>query len=231
MFMRTHILPAIGLSAAALAIATTAMPGASAAGSHITLSHQSTAGAVQLPGSPDACYAQLDNDNGIGIVSQKFEGEYKEYRSQGADDFTLKTRCTVQSVDAVGVYFSGSGPLDNAHVVFYHEEGGTPGLVIARRIVPASKITDDGFGSFHVPFRTPVALDAGVYWVGFRVRMDFSAGGEWGWNTNNTVRGNPSVWKNRGDGFATGCKTYTETTVCIPSGEGGDFTFALNDSP
>ena len=60
-----------------------------------------------------------------------------------------------------------------------------------------------------------------------KANMDFGSGGEWGWNTNNTVRGFASKWQNPGDGFGTGCVTYTTTTVCIPSGEGGDFSFAL----
>ena len=57
--------------------------------------------------------------------------------------------------------------------------------------------------------------------------MAFGSGGEWGWNTNNTVAGKPSLWKNAGGGFGTGCAVYTTTTTCIPAGEGGDFAFAL----
>jgi len=73
----------------------------------------------------------------------------------------------------------------------------------------------------------PIELAAGTYWVSVVANMAFGSGGEWGWNTNNTVRGNASAWQNPGSGFATGCSSWGRTTTCIPSGEGGDFSYAL----
>jgi hypothetical protein len=72
-----------------------------------------------------------------------------------------------------------------------------------------------------------VKLKPGTYFVSVQANMAFSVGGEWGWNTNNTVRGSASQWQNPGGGFGTGCTTYNTTTTCIPAGEGGDFSFAL----
>jgi len=176
-------------------------------------------------------YSQRDNDNGIGIVSQNFTdagGGNDIYDSQGADNFKIKLGATVKRVITDGVYFNGVGPATSVHVTFYKNTApGTPGTVKAD--YPAQSYTDlTGTGTLSVPI-PGLKLKTGKYWVSVYVNMDFGGGttGEWGWNTNNTVRGFPSKWQNPGDGFGTGCTTYQTTTVCIPAGEGGDFSFAL----
>jgi hypothetical protein len=175
-------------------------------------------------------YGQRDNDNGVGIVSQNFTdagGVNDAFDAQGADNFKIKNKGVVKEVDVDGIYFNGVGPAESIHVTFYKNSGGSPGAVV--KDVPAATYTDvTGTGTFkvHVPKTT---LKKGAYWVSVYVNMAFNSAttGEWGWNTNNTVRGFNSKWKNPGDGFGTGCTTYTDTTTCIPAGEGGDFSFAL----
>ena len=170
-------------------------------------------------------YNQRDNDNGIGIVSQNFEEAFEANDAQGADDFTVKkgVEWHIKEVAVDGAYLNGSGPADSYDVTFYNDAGGTPGSVADD--CDNAPYTDTGSGSPAIVCR--VSLKGGKYWVSVQANMDFSAGGEWAWNTNNTVRKNASQWVNPGDGFATGCTTYTTTTACIPSGEGGDFSFAL----
>src|SRR4051812_15368632 len=75
-------LSSIGLGVGAVALLATLVPSAGAAGTHVAASHHGTASVGALAPSPNACYAQLDNDNGVGLVSQKFELDLKEYRSQ-----------------------------------------------------------------------------------------------------------------------------------------------------
>ena len=58
--------------------------------------------------------------------------------------------------------------------------------------------------------------------------MDYNTGGEWGWNTNNTVRGTGAMWRNEPNGFATGCIHYTSMASCIDAGQGGDLAFAVD---
>ncbi len=172
---------------------------------------------------------QRDNDNGVAIVSQNFEESFDLYDAQGADDFIVPKgkEWHVKEVDVDGLYFNGSGPATSYNVVFYKDNGGTPGKIADD--CHNAAYTDAGAGSPAIPCRASFkgGKNGKRYWVSVQANMDFSAGGEWGWGTNNTVRGIESRWVNPGDGFATGCTTYTQTTTCIASGEGGDFSYAL----
>lgn len=178
-----------------------------------------------LKHAPKAACSQRDNDNGIGIVSQNFESSFDQYDAQGADDCTLKNDVTkVKGVIADGIYFNGSGPADSFDVVFYKNVKGKPGAAV--KTCAGASYVDTGFGSPDV--KCKAKLKKGKYFVSVVANMNFSVGGEWGWNTNNTVRGGNSQWQNPGGGFGTSCTSWDDTTTCIPSGEGGDFSFALH---
>jgi len=170
-------------------------------------------------------YGQRDNDNGVGIVSQNFEATFDAYDSQGADNFKIKNKGILKEVDVDGAYFNGPGPATSVHVTIYKNASGKPGAVV--KDVPAATYTDStGTGTFKIKVPKTV-LKKGAYWVSVYVNMDFGTGGEWGWNTNNTVRGTAAKWQNPGNGFSTGCTTWTTLTTCIAAGEGGDYSFAL----
>ena len=89
--------------------------------------------------------------------------------------------------------------------------------------------TDNGTGSFNIML-PKTKLKGGTsgtqYWVSVQANMDFEVGGEWGWENQTTVVGTAAVWENPGNGFATGCTTYTTETTCIPDGQ-GDHMFAI----
>ncbi|MDP9319413.1 MAG: hypothetical protein M3O94_10170, partial [Actinomycetota bacterium] len=196
--------------------------------------HIYTAGGTRHAGSllhakvnPHAdCKSQLDNDNGNGISSQNFEASLDAYDSQGADDFKLTAACTVRTVVTAGTYSNSVGPADSFNVTFYKNASGTPGAVIKTQLNrPYTDVS--GVGNVTVKLgRNGPSLGAHRYWVSVQANLDFSTGGYWFWNTNNTVRGAASVWQQPGNGNGTGCTTYTTTTVCIP-GVGGDFAFAI----
>jgi len=227
--VRSHILAytSAGISAVAVA-ALFALP-ASATGRGIGVAHWSSVGPTGSSITNKTCKSQQDNDNGVGIVSQNFEPAFDIYDSQGADDFKCKQGAqgaagyTLKVITADGTYFNGSGPADSYNVTYY-AGGGTPGAI--QKTCANASYTDTGFGSPTITCK--VTLSKGAHWVSVQANMDFSTGGEWGWNTNNTVRGNASQWENPGDGFGTGCVTYTTTTTCIASGEGGDFSFGFS---
>lgn len=126
--MRSRILPAVGISALALVAATAFAPVASAGHSGVGPAGKTPVGQlVHAKVNPLAsCYAQRDNDNGIGIVSQNFATADDIYDSQGADDFKLTSRCRAKTVTADGVYFNGSGPADSVNVTFYKNRDGKP---------------------------------------------------------------------------------------------------------
>jgi hypothetical protein len=220
------------LTALALAVAVVASFG-TGAGARPS-AKPSAVGHAKVGASPahiaGTIYGQRDNDNGVGIVSQNFTdagGALDIYDNQGADNFKIQNKGIVKKVIVDGIYFNGPGPAESIHVTFYKNAGTSTGSVV--KDVPAASYTDStGTGTFTVSI-PKTTLKAGKYWVSVYVNMAFNSGatGEWGWLTNNTVRGAPSVWQNPGNGFSTGCTTYQVTTTCIPSGEGGDFSFAL----
>jgi hypothetical protein len=169
-------------------------------------------------------YNQNNLDQGIGIVSQNFETANDIYDSQAADDFVVPHGQVwiIKTVIVTGVYFNGSGPAASENVTFYKDGGVTPGTVVAS----VTKVGTDAGGSFTIKVGQ-VALTQGHYWVSVQANMDFSVGGEWGWETRTTQRRYAAQWQNPGDGFATGCTGYGVMTSCIPSGEGPDLMFKL----
>jgi hypothetical protein len=181
---------------------------------------------VAVPNS--VLYSQNANDSGVGIISQDFtDAGFDIYDSQGADDFIVPTatKWLIQGVLATGVYFNGSGPADSETVTFYKDAGGKPGMVISSQTVTGI----DTAGTFKMPLPTPVKLPvAGKYWMSVQATMEFATGGEWGWETTNTLSNTASMWQNPGDGFITGCTTWADMQTCIgPAGEGPDFMFVL----
>ena len=227
--MTIRTLSVAGLSVAALAVAGAVAPAASAGRSPVTPS--ASGGAQASTASPtklSTCVDQSDNDNGVGVVSQDFEATYDVYDSRGADDFKLKKTCQIKMVMVEGQYFNGSGPATSENVTFYRDMAGVPGGVISNQMGLMG--ADDGAGNFTIMLSSPVGLRAGTYWMSVQVNMDFDQGGEWGWNTNTRQRGNPAVWRNKGDGFGTGCVHYTNLAQCIEAGQGPDDSFMLHGS-
>jgi hypothetical protein len=174
------------------------------------------------------------SDSGVGIVSQDFgtdEG-LDAYDSQGADDFKVPALTTwkVKEVDVTGVYFNGPGPATSVNVTFYKNASGLPGVV--KKSYPAIAYSDpSGLGSYIITLPTVTKLTTGTYWVSVQAVMDFSVGGEWGWETRTTSKSNPAAWQNPGGGFGIGCTTWGNMQTCIgPQGEGPDFMFALYGS-
>jgi hypothetical protein len=68
-----------------------------------------------------------------------------------------------------------------------------------------------------------VKLRAGTWWVSLVANIDFSAGGEWGWNTNPTVQGSEAVWE---DPSGQSCTSWTPLHVCF-GGSPADMAFKL----
>jgi hypothetical protein len=221
---RTASFAALGISALAVAVALA--PAAMAGAAPLAAGHvDSATGGSGHPGSRTTCYAQADNDNGIGVISQNFQKAFDAYDSRGADDFTLTGNCQVNEVDVMGSYISGSGPVRSANVTVYRDFRGLPGGVSTNQ--EQLPVTDDGSGNLQIPLRTAVGLVAGTYFLSVQVNLSFKGGAEWGWNTNNTQRGVPAVWRNKNNGFSTGCIHYTTMAQCIDAGQGADFAFSV----
>jgi hypothetical protein len=199
-------------------------PTASAGNSPARAGH----GRALAPAVPNAAvlYSQNDNDAGVGIVAQDFtDADLDIYDAEAADDFTVPggSRWILTGITATGVYFNGFGPADYEKVVIYADAGGMPGAVVYARKWQAR----DTAGSFTFPV-PDVRLASGTYWVSLQAVMAFASGGEWGWETRTVQSGDAAMWRNPGDGFASGCTDWGNMVDCIgPSGEGPDFMFAV----
>jgi hypothetical protein len=103
---------------------------------------------------------------------------------------------------------------------------GVPGGTVAE--CDKLNITSDAFGTFgiKIPKSCPIKLGKGKYFVSVQAGINFVSGaGEWGWNTNNTQRGGPAMFRSAG-GF--GCTQWDTLANCIGSyGQGPDVAFAL----
>jgi hypothetical protein len=166
-------------------------------------------------------YGQNGTDSGIAIVSQNFESSFDIYDAMAADDFKVK-KATVVEVDVVGVYFNGLGPATSANVGFYKNKKGLPGKVLQE--YSNAPVKDNGSGSFAIA--VPKTVVKGTTWVSVQANLDFASGGEWGWESQTGVVGNPAAWQNPGDGFATGCTSWKAETSCIADGQ-GDHMFTI----
>jgi hypothetical protein len=183
--------------------------------------------------SPDltlnVLYDQNDSDDGIGIVSQNFESSFDAYDTQAADDFSVPSGDVwrVREVDVTGVYFNGSGPARTVTIAFYRNDPATnrPGRLL--REYDNLKITSDDEGSFVILLPRGVGLHHGKHWMAVSANMDFASGGEWGWENRAWTNGLGALWRNPGNGFATGCSDWGVETSCVPAGQSGDDMFTL----
>ena len=216
----------IGLAAACLAVTAPSAAGARSAHPSATNQESTTAGLGQATAAAASCADQLSQDDGISNVSQNFEAQFDQYDSRAADDFRLTETCTIQEVDVIGTFFNGIGPAASVDIRFYVDDAGTPGARRAHR--PHQDYTAAQFtGNLKVVLSSPVRLRAGTYWISVRANMDFDSAGEWGWNTRAPGNGAVAKWKNAGDGFNTGCRTYQDLPTCYPADQGPDLAFAL----
>lgn len=221
--MRSRALPAVGISVAALVLTAFAGTASAAAGPTAV----ATSGGVDTSQSRTTlktCFANVDGDSGVGIVSQNFEAAFDIYDNSGAADFTLDTKCKLKQVTAYGVYFNGFGPATSETVTIYKNKKGKPGKVKTSQTVTGS----DAAGTFTIKLKKK-KLKPGKYFVGVVANLDFSVGGEWGWETTINKSGNGDMWQNPGDGFATGCTSWGDMVSCLGAqGQGPDFMVQLD---
>ena len=167
-----------------------------------------------LAGAPAVLWDQNTSSGGV-VFSQTGS-------TAAADDFVVPSGQTwlVTEMDVTGVYFNGSGPAKSETVTFYTDKHGKPGRI---KQGPFTLKCADNFGSFKCTLPTRVKLKSGTWWASLTTDLDFSQGGEWGWNTNATVQGNEAVWEDPG---GDSCTTWTPLHVCF-GGSPADLAFQL----
>ncbi len=172
-------------------------------------------------------YDQTSNASGFGTISQDFSDD-EAYSSAAADDFVVPSGKTwkLKEVDIPGTYFNGSGPANSEDVTILQDKKGKLGKVIAQF---TNVVGTDNNGSFAIPLgKKGVKLKSGHYWLSVVINMPFLNYGEWFWEnqTAGTTEGDPAMWENPGDGYGSGCTTWTPETKCVLSPL-GDQMFVL----
>ncbi len=138
----------------------------------------------------------------------------------------------IGQVNVGGVYFNGAGPAVSVNVTFYADAAGLPGAAVPGGTYTAIPITSGAAtGSFQIVLPTDLMLAPGTYWVSVQANMDFTPGGEWGWNDRSVTSNSPAAWQNPGGGFATACTpSWGVKSACI-AGAGPDNIFQLLTPP
>lgn len=172
-------------------------------------------------------WGQTSNDSGFGIVSQNFGDAFD---SAAADDFTVSKNAvwSVKEVDVVGAYSSGGGPAPSENVLFWKGQKGGPGG--SKLIAEFDNVAGvDAGGNGNIAITLPgkgLKLHHGHYWISVVVNMPFDPDGQWFWENQTSKEGNRAMWENPGDGYGSGCTTWTDETQCVQTPE-GDHMFTL----
>jgi hypothetical protein len=187
--------------------------------------------AVTAPAGGDpVLYSQIDNPAGNGVPDQDFEAVYDIYDTDAADDFVVPAgpdNWSVTQVFTPGAYTSGgvpggpAGPAASVDITFYADNAGLPGAAVCSYpgLVPA-----DTAGAFFTTLPTPCVLPPGTYWLGQQTNQDVLTAGQHFWSNRSVQSNAGALWRNPGDGFGTGCTTFTAPGTCgAAPGVGGGF--------
>ena len=181
---------------------------------------QSRSGISYFP----SIYTLYDQYNSAGIEwisSQDFELAWNAFDSFAADDFVVPTGSTwtITQVEVDGEYFNGSGPASAVNIFIFSDSGGVPGSLV-NGFGSLTATPGPGAGDFVIS-TPPIVLIPGTYWISIQAIQDFTPNGQWGWTDRTVTSYNSAVWQNPGDGFSTGCTTwsYRGLTCGFASGE------------
>jgi hypothetical protein len=200
-------------------------------------------------GSPVLLYDQTANQ-APGYTSQSFS-DFPSYSNERAADFVVGGGGW--TVDRVVVSGSYNNPLAGLNptvdVRFYADDGGgvplslpqDPAVCTNTGLVSGVDFVDTA-GSFDITLPTPCLLPAGRYWVSVVANRPYFPGGvQWFWNSVTVIGGSEHAWRNPGDGFGTGCTSWSNgATSCSQTnpdvafqiwGPGSGCTAAPNSVP
>jgi uncharacterized repeat protein (TIGR01451 family) len=188
--------------------------------------------AANTPAGGDVVlYSQLNNPAGNGVPDQDFEASFDAYDSEAADDFVVTDASgwTINQVTTVGTTGTPGGAT--VSVDFYPNAagGGDPDLPGATPTCTYTGIVPtDTLGSFTINLPTSCILPPGTHWVAIQTNQNFASFGQHFWSNRTTQTGSESVFRNPGDGFASGCTTFMPATVCgVGGGASPDLLFTI----
>jgi hypothetical protein len=169
-------------------------------GAHIML-------APPPPSAPQTVLYDQYNNAGTDITVSATFTDFPTYNADLADDFVVPTGQTwnVQSIDADGAYFFGTGPAIDWNVFFYADNAGFPGAQVYS--TTHQPVQQNG-STFTVNLPSPAVLSAGTYWVEIQANMTYGTHGEWGWSNRTVTSYNAAAWQNPGGGLGV-CRSWS----------------------
>ena len=158
-----------------------------------------------------------------GMAAQDFETGNDGIDCFGADDFVIPVGETwkLDSIIFYGVYSATATVLEAGIVVkIYENVGGTFGQLVFSDSINSD--VDNNQDGWLTPDWSddPIILNSGSYWIVAQARKDFilpagGTGGQWYWTRDSNLTGEPGMWTNPNNGFATGCTTWAPLYSCI----------------
>lgn len=174
-------------------------------------------------GSPEVIENTMNS--GLAVTSQDFGPSNATLTSIAADNFILSNPSSLVSVSVSGITI-GPVTADSFLVVIYSDDVGTPGGIVYSEIFVDAAFTDSP--TFDLA-ACPV-LDAGTYWLAVQAVANPVIYNQWFWHIS--LDGDPIPWhfQNPGDGFSTGCTSWTPGNSCTGIDEPG-LVFSINLCP
>jgi hypothetical protein len=189
----------------------------SMASAQVFQKQKADAGSFTMPSTGQVLYSQLDDPSGSAFTDQAFEAVYAAYDGTGADDFVVTSAngWDLTTLNTPGALQPPAGQVPFfVSNEFHGDAGGVPGGALAGCSFPGNvNFTTDGTGDLSIDV-TGCSAPAGNAWVSQIVRLDFNPFGQHFWATRNTALGTPAQWQNPGDGFASGCTSWTNAQTC-----------------
>ncbi|MFN8150019.1 MAG: hypothetical protein U0R24_02675 [Solirubrobacterales bacterium] len=169
--------------------------------------------------SAEVLFNNIDETSPRSINSQNFNPANDAFDAMAADDFVVPAGETWTITGAlVRGTQDGTTPTTSAEVRFFADAGGAPGAEI-----PTGAATATDYPRMNLTFAGPT-LSAGTYWFGVSANLDPGTSApfsQWYWSENSEQFGSNSVYRNPGNGFTTGCTSFTTKSSCVFTGPGG----------
>ncbi|HQW75542.1 MAG TPA: hypothetical protein PLJ77_01535 [Dokdonella sp.] len=223
MFMISHkTLLACGIAAAFFSIS-------SADAATLQASHTGAVAqpSFTVPNGSTVLFDQTANPSASGVTAQNFSSGFDAYDNEAADDFAVPAGgWTLSSVNLVTSTSGGFTGPTTVSVNIYPDATGVPGTTAACSYAAAPAVI--GATSTTITLPSTCSLAAGTYWLAASIALDFTPNGQVFW-TNVTVGSlSDSVWRNPGDGFATGCTDWGTLAACgVGGGVDPGYSFQL----
>lgn len=177
------------------------------------------------PNGSTVLYSQTTGTyDGSAVTSNSISTD--DYDSFAADDFTV-TDAAGWSVSAFNFnvsfrqFSADPGTTYNVHV--YSDASGVPNDTAAA-LCGGDELTgtlSSGDTALSVALPAACSLPAGHYWVVLQANINFATAGNqmyWSAFSPATVPGTAAQWKNPGDGFGSGCTSWSPSTSCDLTG-------------